>query len=60
MPYDWSEGAIISRNFEHYHKNRIFRASKGKLHQFPEGVEPDEDETSAEKSEKILAERGVE
>ena len=40
--------AMYLRNFIHYHKNRIFRASKGMLHKFPEGVEPDEDETSTE------------
>lgn len=45
---------MYRRNFLHYHANRIFRASKGKLHAFPEGVEPDEDETSAKKSKTIL------
>lgn len=56
MKYDWSTEAFQKRNFLHYHANRIFRASKGKLHTFPEGVVPDEDETSAEKSMKILEE----
>ena len=54
MTYDWSEEAMLRRNFMHYHQNRIFRASVGKLHQFPDHVRPDEDETSAEKSAKIL------
>jgi len=52
--YNWSQEAMHKRNFWHYHANRIYRALKGKLHVFPEGVEPDEDETSVEKSRQIL------
>ena len=56
--FDWSEDAMRLRNFLHYHKNRIFRASKGNLHVFPDRVRPDEDETSAEKSITILKQFG--
>ncbi|MCA9313387.1 hypothetical protein KDA08_03625 [Candidatus Saccharibacteria bacterium] len=52
--------AMYLRNFIHYHKNRIFRTRLAALHKFPVGVEPDEDETSAEKSKKILKDFGVE
>lgn len=51
MKYDWSEEAMLKRNFLHYHAHRIFRASVNRLHQY-------EDETSEEKSRKILEKGG--
>ena len=54
VKYSWELEDMYKRNFMHYHSNRIYRASKGKLHVFPTGVEADEDENSAYLSKKIL------
>lgn len=53
--YDWSTEEFQWRNFLHYHANRIFRATKKKLHWFPNGVTPDEDEAAVERSQLLMS-----